>query len=190
MNPATVRIYDIKSNRVVTRFLDMYCSSRWTAECIYNVLDGRLMQLLQLDNPWSRCTSVGVNNASVNIGIRDSLKTRVLEWNSAIYFNGCPCHILHNAAQKAGEAFSDTSGFDVKEFTIDLYYWFDKSMKWKNGLLSYCIFCDQEYRSIIKHVSTRWLSLEIAIERSSKQFPSLRSYFLSENETPARFKRL
>ena len=32
----------------------------------------------------------------------DSIKTRVLRCNSA---NGCSCHIIHNAAQKAGESF-------------------------------------------------------------------------------------
>ena len=58
------------------------------------------------------------------------------------------------------------------------------------GLRSYCIFCDQEYRAIVKHVSTRWLSLEIAVQRALKQFPSLTSYFKSECESQARFKRL
>ena len=40
------------------------------------------------------------------------------------------------------------------------------------GLHSYCTFCDQEYRAVVKHVSTRWLSLEIAVERSLKQLAS------------------
>ncbi len=39
-------------------------------------------------------------------------------------------------------------------------------------------------------LSTRWLSLEIAVDRCLKQYPSLKSYFLSENETAARFQRL
>ena len=76
-------------------------------------------------------TAVGVDNTSVNIGVRDSIKTRVLRQNPAVYFNGCPCHIIHNAAQKAGESFTGVSGFDVEEFVIDLFYWFDKSTKRK-----------------------------------------------------------
>ena len=66
-------------------------------------MDNKLVELLQFSNPWIMCTSVGVDNTSVNIGVRDSLKTRVLNSNPAIYFNGCPCHIIHNAAQKAGD---------------------------------------------------------------------------------------
>ena len=80
-------------------------------------------------------------------------------------------------------------GFDVEEFTIDLFYWFDKSTKRKNKLQNYCTFCNQVYRAVVKHVSTWWLSLEIAVQRSLKQFPSLTSYFKSENEQQARFKR-
>ena len=65
---------------------------------------------------------------------------------------------------------------------VDNFFYFDKSTKRKNGLSEYCTFCDTEYRHILKHVSTRWLSLEVAIERTLKQFAGLRSYFLSESK--------
>ena len=90
------------------------------------------------------CTSVGVDNTSVNIGTQNSLKTRIVQRNSAIYFNGCPCHV-HNAAQKGGTAFARCCGFDAEEFAVDLYYWFDKSTKRKNELKFYNAFCNQEY---------------------------------------------
>ena len=186
INPITVKIYDVHRNTVVTHFLDMCTSTTATAEGIYRALDSKVVHLLSCENPWSMCTSVGVDNTSVNIGIRDSLKTRILLRNPAIYFNGCPCHIIHNAAQKAGDTLTERCAFDVEELTIDLYYWFDKSTKRKNGLRSYCIFCDQAYRAIIKHVTTWWLSLETAVERILKQFPSLTSYFKSENESQSR----
>ncbi len=70
------------------------------------------------------CTSVGVDNTSVNIGIRNSIKSRVLERNSAIFFNGCPCHIIHNAARKASDKLCSYCGFDVEELCIDIYFWF------------------------------------------------------------------
>ena len=190
MNPVTIRIYDTNSGRIITQFLDMCTSASSTAEAIYKVMDGKRSELLESTNPWSMCTSDGVDNTSVNIGIRNSLKTRILKRSNAIHFNGCPCHIIHTAAQKAGSAFALCCGFDAEEFVIDLYYWFDKSTKRKNELQSYCKFCDQEYRAIIKHVSTRWLSLELAIERSLKQYTSLRSYFLTESDPQARFCRL
>ena len=73
---------------------------------------------------------------------------------------------------------------------MDVFFWFDKSSKRKNLLREYCCFCDIEYQNIVKHVSTRWLSLQRAVERVLKQFNSLRSYFLSESCSEARFARL
>ena len=37
-----------------------------------------------------------------------------------------------------------------------------------------------DYRDIIKHVNTRWFSLEKAMFRVLQQYNGLRSYFLSE----------
>ena len=105
MYPAAVRIFDINCGRVATRFLDMCTTSSSTAEGIFTVLNGKLVELLDCANPWDFCTSVGVDNTSVNIGTRNSLKTRIVEKNPAIFFNGCPCHIIHNAARKASEDF-------------------------------------------------------------------------------------
>ena len=60
----------------------MYSS---TAEGIFTVLNGKLVELLDCANPWDFCTSVGVDNTSVNIGTRNSLKTRIVEKNHAIF---------------------------------------------------------------------------------------------------------
>ena len=63
---------------------------------------------------------------------------------------------------------------------IDLFYWFEKSTKRKANLSEYCTFCDTDYRKIVKHVNTRWLSLEKATTRTLQQYDALKSYFLSE----------
>ena len=56
---------------------------------------------------------------------------------------------------------------------------FDKSMKRKASLTEFYSFCDVDYRKIVKHVNTRWLSLEQAVTQVLQQFPGLKSYFLS-----------
>ena len=84
------------------------------------------------------------------MGIRNSLRTSVRHENRAIYFSGFPCHILHSAAWKLVEAFTKCCTFDLEQFSEDLiYYSFEKSTKQKNQLLSYGLYCEQEYRSII-----------------------------------------
>ena len=49
--------------------------------------------------------------------------------NLSVYFCGCPCHIIHNTAHNAVEAFTQSCGFDVEDFTIDLFYWLDNKQK-------------------------------------------------------------
>ena len=73
---------------------------------------------------------------------------------------------------------------------MDAFYWFDKSTKRKGKLIEYFEFCDQEYQSVLKHLSVRWLSLECCLLRILKKFPSLRSYFASEDFRDERFQRL
>ena len=118
----------------MTHFLDMCTTTSATAEAIFNAMDHKLVSLLDEDNPWLRCTSFGVDNTSVNIGSRNSFKTRIKIKNPSVHISRCNCHILHNAAQKASEMFVDGTNFDVEELVIDLYYWFDKSTKRKNEL--------------------------------------------------------
>ena len=72
------------------------------------------------------------------------------------------------------------SGFNVEDLAIDLFYWFDKSTKRKALLSEYCNFCDVQYRDIIKHVNTRWFSLEKAVYRVLQQYDALKSYFISQ----------
>ena len=60
-------------------------------------------------------SSCGVDNTSVNVGTHNSIKTRVLPKNGAIFCNGCPCHVIHNAGQKASNAFTAETSFDVEE---------------------------------------------------------------------------
>ena len=187
MNPLTVRIFDVNAGKVKTSLLDMCMTPSGTALDIFNAID-RCMTLF--DVPWSNCVAVGVDNANVNMGNRHSIKTMVQEKNPNVFFNGCQCHVVHNTSAAAASAFTEATGFDVSDILVDLYYWFDHSSKRKNLLVEYSGFCDQEYRQVIKYASTRWLSLERCVTRALQQYESLKSYFLSEKSSQARFKRL
>ena len=135
--------------------------------------------MIKLQLPWKNCAGFSLDNTSANLGIRNSIKSRVK--NNNCYFMGCPCHIIHNTAHKGSAGFTCNTKFDVEDFRIDIFYYFDKSTKRKNALQGYAKFCDQEYRDILKHINVRWLSLERAIERILLQYSSLSAYFLSEN---------
>ena len=123
--------------------------------------------------PWGNCVGFGVDNTSVNVGLHHSIMTHVKERNNSCYFMGCPCHLIHNIACRASESFQKTSGFDVEDFCVDIFYWFDKSTKRKGILREFCEFCDNEYLEIVCCVSTRWLSLEKAVYRILQLYVSL-----------------
>ena len=181
MNPLTVRLYDSSKRRVDTRFLDTCCTSgqnSGTAATIFQMIDD---VMIKLQLPWKNCVGFSLDNTSANLGIRNSIKSRVILKKNNCYFMGCPCHIIHNTAHKGSAGFTCNTKFDVEDFCIDIFYYFDKSTKRKNALQGYAEFCDQEYRDILKHINVRWLSLERAVERILLQYSSLSGYFLSEN---------
>ncbi len=131
-----------------------------TAHSIFEKIDS---VLISHDISWSSCVGFGVDNTNVNLGSKNSIMTRVKEKNEDCYFMGCPCHLLHNIACEASDAFSDVTDFNLEEMCIDIYYYFDKSSKRKSLLGEFADFCEVEYRQIVKHVNTRWLSLETAV---------------------------
>lgn len=59
------------------------------------------------------------------------------------------------------------SGFNVEGLVIDS---FDKSTNRKVLLSEYCNFCDTIYRYTIKHMNTRWFSLEKAVYGVLQQY--------------------
>uniref|UniRef100_H3B7B9 HAT C-terminal dimerisation domain-containing protein n=1 Tax=Latimeria chalumnae TaxID=7897 RepID=H3B7B9_LATCH len=96
--------------------------------------------------------------------------------NESTYINSCSCHVLHNAAQHASKAFVEAS----EDFLVDLYYYFQGSTLRQVGAAEFAGFCDQEYQRVLKYASTRWLSMELAVARTLKQYRSLKSYFDSQ----------
>ena len=102
MNPLTVRLFDTTQNIVCTQFLDMCMSSSSSAEGIFSKMEE---VLTRHGISWQNCVGIGVDNTSVNLGCRNSIKTRILQRNPQVYVMGCPCHIVHNTAGKAAAAF-------------------------------------------------------------------------------------
>ena len=111
------------------------------------------------------------------------------ERNPNCYFLGCPCHILHNTAGKASAKLKEVSGFDVDDLAVDIFYYFDKSTKRKAALSDYSQFCDLAYRKMLKHVTTRWLSLNTSVNRILSGYEGLKSYFLSEDDEDSKIPR-
>lgn len=190
MNPISVRLYDVNHGKIVSRLLDMGCTSGVQSATAATIFEKMNSVLSESGILWDNCVGVGVDNTSVNIGRNNSIMTRVLEKNPNTAFMGCPCHIMHNTVSFAAKAYTEVTGFNLEELAIDLFYYFDHSSKRKSNLQDYCEFNDIQYLEIIRYVSTRWLCLEMAVNRMLKLYDGLVSMFKSESENTPRFLRL
>ena len=192
MNPVCVNIFDVnRDTKVVTsHFLNMCLTSGergGTAECIFNAIDDVFEKH---EIPWDNLVALSVDNTNAMIGVRNSVASRCKQKNENCFIGGCACHLSHIAASNDHDAFSECLDLNVENVLIDLYYWFDKSSKRKGKLKEYFEFCDQDYLSVLKHISVRWLSLERCVTRAACKHASLKSYFLSEHFADERFIRL
>ena len=62
-------------------------------------------------------------------------------------------------------------------FVWIIFYLFDKSTKPKGKLVEYFAFCDQEYQSVPKHLSVRWLSIECCLVQILKKVSKFKVIF-------------
>ena len=85
---------------------------------------------------------------------------------------------MHIAASNGHDSFAKVIDANIEDLHIDLYYWFERGTKRKGVLLEYMELCGHEYAKILKHVSTRWLSLERCVQQTLEKYSGLKSYFL------------
>ena len=98
--------------------------------------------------------------------------TRLLQKNPAFHVMGVS---MSNIVVKASSEFTKVSliyrlkiafcsimrtllkvtQFDIEDLMLDIYYYFEKSSKRKNELFEFCVFCDTEYKTVLKHITTR-----------------------------------
>ena len=69
---------------------------------------------------------------------------------------------------------------DVEQALVDIYFYLDKSSKRQNELKHFQRECGVALSKILKHGSTRWLSLQTCVIRLLDQWEPLKRYFGEE----------
>ena len=93
-----------------------------TGQNIFNMLDA---ELHKYNLNWDKCLAFGSDNAPVMSGTKKSVLGLIKEKNDAVYFAGCPCHLLHIAAKQGAQQL----GVDIEDALTDIYYYFKHSSK-------------------------------------------------------------
>ena len=180
MYPLVVTIYDVNKGEISSLFWNMALVSDCSAAGMFH----RVSDIFEKESsPWKNCIGLSLDNASVNMRKHKGLFTHFMKKTGSLYTFGCPCHIIHNTAKAGSDAFAEATGFDVGDFLVDLFYYFDNSTKRLSTLKEYCDVCDQEYRKVLKYGATRWASKELCITRVLKQYKTLEAYFNSQNSS-------
>ena len=110
------------------------------------------------------------------IGIHSGVAAYVKKENLDIFVLGCPCHLLHLAAEK-GAAELPVSPADT---LTAIYYYLEKSSKRHKEFKEVQKLCCVESHAILKNVCTRWMSLQKSLDRLLEQWVALQEYFRKE----------
>ncbi|KAJ8353379.1 hypothetical protein SKAU_G00209460 [Synaphobranchus kaupii] len=161
--PVVVRYFNEEVGRIVTQLLALpACEEiQSTGENIFKTVD----TVLQSFNvPWKNCIAFGTDNAAVMMGVHKGVVSFIKKQNAAIHIQGCPCHLIHIAAQNAASKLPSR----IDEFLIDIYYYLEKSSKRQKQLQQCQDLCGTQIRKILKHVNTRLLDQWPALMEFSK----------------------
>ena len=179
-----VRLWDDRRREVVVRFLDIPVCNVATGETLFQVL-ATALETRAIS--WEICIGFASDSASVIVGHRNSVLSRICARQPDVFSLCCVCHL---AALCAAAALKKLP-VSIDGCLIDIHYHFKHSSK----------RCEEfpQVRdnfegiapiSIIKHCSTRWLSLERAVKRLLTLWPALRAYFDHEKDTTDRAQRV
>ncbi|XP_060588036.1 uncharacterized protein LOC132743524 [Ruditapes philippinarum] len=170
-----VRVLDRSVHRITTRFLAMPICNIGTGVNLFSCLE---QVLLDQNIPWQQCIGYGSDNASVMVGRHNSVLSRIREKQPDVYDMGCVCHLANTCVQYGLKKL----GVPVEDLLVDVFFHFHHSSKRKEEYKDFQMFTDTEPAKIIKHCSTRWLSLQKCVSRLLQQWPALKSYFSSHND--------
>ena len=165
-----IRYYDEVSFRVTTSFLGLYDVPQANATNLFECLD---FQLKQDGFDYDKLIGWNSDGASVMLGRRNSVVSRLKEQQPNLYVLHCVCHISHLMISDAVKCIPSY----IIDMTGNLFWWFHHSSKRVDELRSFQEWLEVEAHKILKKVDTRWLSLQACVNRILEQYAPLLSYF-------------
>ena len=181
-----VRYWDQLQRQAVTRFLALPVCNIATAEALFKALSN------EIDSrgiPWSNMIGYGSDSASVMVGAHNSVLSQIRTKQPNLFSLSCLCHLSALCAAAALK----TLPVSIDELLIDIFYHFKHSSKRYSEFTAIRDeFEDIAPLRILKHCTTRWLSLERCVKRLIDQWPALHAYFdrEAENDRNARLQRI
>ncbi|KAG6922670.1 zinc finger imprinted 3, partial [Chelydra serpentina] len=174
--PVAVRYFN-KDKGSCTCIIDFFEDVAETSGAITNNLRSCLKNAGLIHN---KIVAYGADNASVNFGKNKSLfvhRKRMLDLPNLVPGH-CSAHIVHNTAKHGLKMLS----YDVEHLVINVFNEFSSSDKNMSELKEFFDFMETEYSEILPHIFRCFLTLFTAVDRLLKNWPALKSYFVSKGE--------
>ncbi|XP_070209689.1 protein FAM200C-like [Littorina saxatilis] len=174
--PLVVRTINRETGLVESQMLALtVCNGPATGENIANLLKAELASNLI---PWTNCLSLGSDNAPVMTGQNKGVFAFLKQKQPEIYLSGCTLHMVHNAVKKGMKHLPS-----IEEALIDIFYYFEKSSDRQQRFKGTQALYDTGMQKLIKHVSTRWLSIGKALQRMIANWDALKDFFYNEKQS-------
>lgn len=172
--PYAVQYFDCNKG-IRRKLLDFYEEAEETSLDIYKCL-----KKITIDSNLSmdQISAYSADNASVNYGAHNSVFQKLKEENNHIFKANCYCHVINNCVKYALKGLD----VDIESIVIKIYNEFSSSALKTKKLKECCEFAQIEYKELLRHVPTRWLSLLPAIDRLIRSWPAVKHYFLAKGE--------
>nr|XP_014344257.1 PREDICTED: uncharacterized protein LOC106703586 [Latimeria chalumnae] len=140
-------------------------------KCITNSLENVGLSL-------DHVSAFSAGNTNVNYGVHNSVYTDLHKKHENLLQGNCHAHIVHNAVRHALNKLS----VDIENVVLKVYGFFSVSANRRESLKEFFDFLNVQWREILQHVTTRWLSLNPAISRMLQNWVAIKSYFISIGE--------
>lgn len=168
----SVRFWCNDKNEVVSHHLETFYMGHATAENLKNNI------ITALDNAnllFSNLIMVGCDGPYVNQKVFSLLneEMKAIRGKGLVDIGYCNIHMIHNAFQKGLQVL----GFDASELIISIYRYFKD---WPSRKEDFAICQNKKGLpnvSFLKHVSSRWLTIEPAAARLLEQWDAVMEYF-------------
>ena len=135
---------------------------------------------------YSNLVGLGSDGANVMLGTRNSVLTRLKAKQPGLVSFHCNCHLAALIANHASKVLPDF----LEDVTIQVWYFFQKSPKKYRMFEEFQVFVDSKPHKLLKAGQTRWLSLEMCVNRLLEQYDALLSFFRSSGERLVSIQRI
>ena len=181
-----VRYESSETNQIETH----YCGSLFVGHCTAkDLLDHffHFMEDLGLDMEY--LLNLGMDGPNVNKKFNKDLKKELdAKETSFIDIGSCNLHAVNNSFGKAVEMLKKEGIIDLDQFAIDLHFFFKLSAARREDYEKVSEITDICCVYMMKHIQTRWLSIEKVLVRIMQQFQNLKSYFFETLPKDKNFK--